>query len=649
MIKSDYRADINGLRALAIVAVMIFHFFPSSLKGGFIGVDVFFVISGFLISGIIFRGIEQKSFSFRQFYLRRIRRILPALIIVITFCIVAGWFILLPNEYEQLGKHAAGGAAFISNFILAKEYGYFDAVSEYKILIHLWSLGIEEQFYIFWPLILFFCARRKMNLFTVIVSIAALSFFYNVLRVEYHPKSTFYHPFGRFWELLVGALLAHYNLYKHSIKTNSFFENIRSVCGLSLLVISFLQFDKFMLFPGWWALLPVAGCALIISAGPTAWVNKYILANRLCVFIGLISYPLYLWHWPLLSFARIMHMSPIGLTFKLGIISITVILAWMTYEFIEKPVRRSKNKKIHIPLIYMMIVILFIGSSAYIFHGYPNRFPESIQFLTNYKNIPLKSWRSEECFLEKNYNANKFSAICAGDKTKNSKKLFLWGDSHAAQYYPALIKYKNNFDVVQYTASTCPPVLDFIVTASPHCTKINSKIIKMIQNTKPNIVFLSAYWFGYNGKADLFNYLDLAELVKTIEQLKMTNVEKIILVGPSVEWDIALPTLLMRFSRNHNWSKPPERMYYGFNKDIINVDKEMEKLARGLSITYISPLKTLCNDKGCLTQSEGIPITLDNAHLTAEGATMVLDSNINKIIRPYYQKRTPDIGLVENK
>lgn len=298
-----YRADIDGLRALAILLVVIYHAFPKLLSGGFIGVDVFFVISGFLISTIIYEHLETNDFSFLDFYLRRIRRIFPALLVVLIACFALGWFSLLADEYKQLGKHIAGGAGFISNLVLWNESGYFDKASHSKPLLHLWSLGVEEQFYFLWPIIIFAVWRYKINLLAVAISIFVISFALNIYQIYYldNLANTFYLPHTRFWELMAGAILAKYSLNQNMRPQN----NWSSFIGLILILIGVATVNDQSLFPGYWALLPVIGAVLIINAGPKAWVNRMIFSNPILVWIGLISFPLYLWHWPVLVFARI--------------------------------------------------------------------------------------------------------------------------------------------------------------------------------------------------------------------------------------------------------------------------------------------------------------------------------------------------------
>jgi len=280
-----YRPDIDGLRAVAILSVVGFHAFPEWIKGGFIGVDIFFVISGYLISTIIFDSLEHKHFSFAEFYSRRIKRIFPALLVVLVSCLVFGWFALLADEYKQLGKHIAGGAGFVSNFIFWNESSYFDNAAETKPLLHLWSLGIEEQFYIVWPLLLWLAWKQRFNFLSITLAVVLISFWLNISKVGEDAVATFYSPQTRFWELLAGSILAYVTLhrpqFKHSFDTwlgkiifahpsdvgGNTLRNIKAFVGAGLIAAGILVIGKENHFPGWWALLPTLGAVLLISAG----------------------------------------------------------------------------------------------------------------------------------------------------------------------------------------------------------------------------------------------------------------------------------------------------------------------------------------------------------------------------------------------
>ncbi|MBO7411118.1 MAG: acyltransferase, partial [Ottowia sp.] len=298
-----YRPDIDGLRAVAVLAVVIFHASPRRMPGGFVGVDIFFVISGYLISTILLENLSRDTFSFATFYMRRIRRIFPALAVVLAASFAFGWFSLFADEFAALGKHMAAGAGFVANLALWHEAGYFDTASELKPLLHLWSLGIEEQFYLLWPLLLCFAWKRKFNVLVMLALLLAASFVVNVVFISRDATATFYAPYTRFWELLAGALLAWWHLRPASGEKQH--SNALSLVGFVLLVLSFWKITKATPFPGVWAAVPVAGAFCVIAAGQRAWLNRVVLGNRVAVFFGLISFPLYLWHWPLLVFAYI--------------------------------------------------------------------------------------------------------------------------------------------------------------------------------------------------------------------------------------------------------------------------------------------------------------------------------------------------------
>ena len=331
----EYRKDIDGLRAVAILSVIGFHSAPGRVPGGFIGVDIFFVISGFLISSIILSSLQQGNFSFTEFYSRRIKRLYPALLLVLFAAFTIGWFLLVADEFRQLGKHIAGGAGFASNLVLWTESSYFDNAAETKPLLHLWSLGVEEQFYIFWPLILWITWKWRINFLMMVLVIIFFSYSVGIYYANTNIVSAFYLPQARFWEFSVGGLLSYVKLNKRAAYcTSTFANNAFTVFGAVLLVTGIGVINKENLFPGWWVVLPIAGTALLILGGRNAWINRVILSNRALVWIGLISYPLYLWHWLLLSFLRILHGEVAPQRERFLAVLISIFLAWLTYTFI---------------------------------------------------------------------------------------------------------------------------------------------------------------------------------------------------------------------------------------------------------------------------------------------------------------------------
>lgn len=521
-----YRPDIDGLRAIAVLSVVGFHAFPELVRSGFIGVDVFFVISGFLISTIIFSGLEGGEFNFLGFYSRRVKRIFPALLVVLLASYVFGWFALLASEYRQLGKHIAGGAGFVSNFILWGEAGYFDSTADSKPLLHLWSLGIEEQFYIVWPLFLWIVWKKKFNLFATIFVVFSVSFFLNIVTVKHDVIAAFYSPQTRFWELLVGSLLSYLAQYKQNFSRESreksdrwlgrvsgrldlkingnALRNVQSLFGATLISIGLLIVTKEKLFPGWFAVLPTSGAFFLIAAGPTAGFNRTVLSSKILVWFGLISFPLYLWHWPLLSFVRIFKVGPPSFWVRGAVVLISIVLAWITYRFIEKPIRQGvawKSKTFI--LLLLMIVVGFVGYNCYEHAGFRERTGEKQQHpLTRKNNV-------------KNYNSSdEFSRIVFKDVlpcdrdfyvTGNApgRKIAVIGDSHSNRIYEGLRQIGGN--MINVGRGTCPPFLDVEVinnrgkeSKTFDCQPlVNNYLEGVLAQNDIEVIVLSAFYAQY--------------------------------------------------------------------------------------------------------------------------------------------------------
>lgn len=639
----NYRADIDGLRAIAILLVLFYHIFPNVVQGGFIGVDIFFVISGFLITGIIFNDLENKSFSFAMFFSRRIKRIFPALLIVIATSFWAGWFLLLPKEFMELGKHIAGGVGYVANFTLWSDSGYFDALPELKPLLHLWSLGIEEQFYLFWPLALFLTWKYRYNAKLIFLSALVLSFALNVTFVATKPDMVFYFPIFRFWELFIGAtlcLFSNKNPQNPLLKLNA---NYLSLLGIALVLFATFNLDKFSTFPGWWALLPTVGAACIIAAGRDAWLNLNLLSNKVVVWVGLISYPLYLWHWPIYSF---MHIRVGSLPYdvdKVAVLISSFILSWLSYKFVERPIRHHKDSKFIISgLLVMSLVIGAMGIGVYIWKGVPSRIHQSL----NEEAIPVelqemlnpdfggyisKDWREHKCFLIKGEDAGHFENECLESGSK--PLIFLWGDSHAAALYSGLkfLQTKRNFSIAQYTASACPPILNWDGNINKLCREINNHNITLIRKIKPEVVFLQAAWY--------WSEYDWKKVGETINELKRIGIKRIVLVGPVPNWKEKVPNVIISYYRNFNKLPPKYTTFDVDINEIVRVDHELEALSRAKKITYISIYQTLCNSDGCML-SVGGDIrnisSLDYGHLSIFAAEFVIESVANKIFGSSY-------------
>ncbi|SFU39332.1 Peptidoglycan/LPS O-acetylase OafA/YrhL, contains acyltransferase and SGNH-hydrolase domains [Pseudoduganella namucuonensis] len=442
-----YRPDIDGMRALAVLAVVVYHAFPKALPGGFAGVDIFFIISGFLIFSILMGSLREGSFSFADFYARRVRRIFPALALVLSACIAFGYFALFPDEFKQLGKHVFGGTAFVSNFFLWNEVGYFDTAAETKPLLHLWSLGIEEQFYIFWPVILVWAHKRGKSVAKVLLALAALSFLVNIGGLHRYPSATFYSPASRVWELLLGALLAWLSVHRYTLFAglrqagredrllldpgSARARDARSVLGLALVACGYAFLSAKRGFPGWAALLPTLGAVMLISAGPRAWVNRVILSNRVLVWFGLISYPLYLWHWPLLSFAQIVESGVPAAKIRAAAVLAAVALAWLTYRLVERPLRGAAHGRAKVAALSLaMIAVAAAGGYLVKRDGLPKR-GAVVDNALQQKDLILVEDVANAKACKERYGFASLYEYCLLDDPKKDPTVLLIGDSHA--------------------------------------------------------------------------------------------------------------------------------------------------------------------------------------------------------------------------
>jgi peptidoglycan/LPS O-acetylase OafA/YrhL len=437
-----YRRDIDGLRAVAVLSVVLFHAFPAVLRGGFIGVDIFFVISGFLISSILLRELQHGSFSFAGFYARRVRRIFPALVLVLGACMAFGWLALFPDEYQQLGKHVVGGAGFAANFFYWAQVGYFDTAADTKPLLHLWSLGIEEQFYILWPVILLLGWRLRANLLAVAAVLALASFALNVGGIADHATATFYSPASRAWELLLGAGLAclHAHPPARAARLPVPGPNLLSWLGVALLGAGLASITRASLFPGWYALLPALGALLLIAAGPQAWFNRVVLSNRLMVWVGLVSYPLYLWHWPLLSFAQIIESREPSPAIRAGAVLLALLLAWLTYQVVERPLRGGAARWKVALLSVLMAACAAVGGYIYLNEGLPQRAPVQDN-LANQKALVVVEDRANAEACKKRYGFDTMYEYCLQADAARDPSVVLVGDSHAYHVVAGLTKY----------------------------------------------------------------------------------------------------------------------------------------------------------------------------------------------------------------
>jgi peptidoglycan/LPS O-acetylase OafA/YrhL len=471
-----YRPDIDGLRAVAILAVVAYHAFPQNIHGGYIGVDVFFVISGYLISSILFREMHEHRYDIVDFYVRRLRRIFPSLLLVLISSLIFGWFGLLAVDYAQLGQHVASGAGFVSNLLLLHEVGYFDRSAVLKPLLHLWSLAIEEQFYIVWPLLLWLAYRLKIRfvIVTALLMFASIAVF--AIGHASSPIIAFYSPAARGWELLAGAMLAIGAIHGPAPAASKTRRHLSSIVGLAFIMVGAISITSNSSFVIAY-LLPVLGALLLIWSGKAAFVNRFVLSQPTMVWIGLISYPLYLWHWPLLSLAHVVLGEEPSLFTRALLVLIAFFLAWMTYRYVEQPLRKG-GRRLAMGLCGGMVLTGCLGFGVSSMAGIAARpynvvnrgVSEALSF--NWRT----AFRDGTCFLNDDGSHKvAFGKICSPARRANEALVVLWGDSHAASLYQGLVAeaIDRHFVLAQLTASGCPPILNFVVKNRPTCTAVN--------------------------------------------------------------------------------------------------------------------------------------------------------------------------------
>ena len=638
----DYRPDIDGLRAIAVLAVIGFHAFPDWIRGGFVGVDVFFVISGYLISTILLTGMERGTFRFLQFYIRRIRRIFPTLIFVLLVCMVAGWLALFSSEYKALGKHVAGSAAFVSNFVLWNEAGYFDKAEETKPLLHIWSLGIEEQFYIVWPLLLYLTWRFRTGTLPLLLLLLLGSFALNVHTAGSDTAADFYSPLTRFWELMAGSVLAYASLYpaapqwfyrKLSPTTCSslgaggasrLVNNANAICGLLLVVAAVLTIDGTKGYPGWWALLPVAGTYLMIAAGPNTCIGNRLLAAKVLVAIGLISYPLYLWHWPLLSFMRIVNgTAPSPAAASLAIL-LSFALAWLTYLLVEKPLRFGKSAPVKAAtLLAAMAAVGLAGYSTYAKGGFAFRNPGAEDLVA----------------AAQDFEHAEADEMAFGNP--DAEQTILVGDSTMEQYIPRVRKLiaqgtidLNRNRVIFDVHGGCPPIPDIARDRNPACAPFVDKVLPTLGGDKVKTVALTAWWTPEFTDSEYYLRSDPSKAVlrgsEAAQDRAFVNFAALIshLVGagkkvfvlletPSsnkYDPEASMPTGWRRLLARPKIPESPTRAY--MEKFVGKTSDKIRRVAEAAGARVIKPLDYLCDSEFCsIADKDGHLMYFNYGHL----------------------------------
>jgi len=608
-----YRRDIDGLRAVAVLLVIVFHGFPGAIPGGFIGVDIFFVISGYLITGIIVRELELGTFSIANFYVRRVRRIFPALLTILLATVTLGWFFFLPNELISLGRNVYAGALFGPNLMLLSEVGYFDTAAQLKPLLHLWSLGIEEQFYAAFPLFLIFLSSRKYNLLGGIAGLAIVSFLLNVMLVKTNSAATFYLPFTRAWELMIGAILALPKLSWALRERFAFDADIRAIVGAILIGIGAVSLDSRMPYPGWAALLPGLGTALLIAA-QAAFLNSVVLSNQVLVFVGLISYPIYLWHWPLLSFFEVLSDEPTTPIFRGAVLVASVVLAYLTYRFIELPLRTGGSRLMKaaclsaaMGLVCMFGVIIVNGQ------GFPSRLTAAIGN-AGILEPGFAGLRRNSCLLLDPNTQTTFPDDCVEPGT--APLLLLWGDSTAGALAPGFrqLQQTYKFRLGQFATSACWPIMDLDVKVTPRCREVNDGVFSIVRKSKPDIVVLEGIW------STAFEAIG-----NTVAKLKSLNIPRVVVLGRVPVWNSDLPTSFLKFYLLHHEVMPVRLSRSHVDSDWT--DAAIRRYVEPAGGEFISTYSALCDETACLTRAgDSSPdiIVSDRIHLTDAGSIFVV-------------------------
>ena len=648
--KSAYRRDIDGLRAVAVLSVIAFHVAPAKFRGGFVGVDIFFVISGFLISSIIYQELESGAFSIVEFYVRRIRRIYPALFIILGCVCVAGWIFLLPSDFDTLGKQIIGGSTFVANFVLWWQSGYFSPEAILKPLLHLWSLGVEEQFYLFFPLIciLLYRSKSRRGLAIAFLSVGAISMLVNVAFVSKFSAATYFLPFSRLWELFAGAGLAlgtRGRLDTPKDERPAGWQHAMGIAGLILLIASVFVIDQFHPFPGWWAMMPIAGTVLAIAAGEHCWANRNILSWQPAVLIGLISYPLYLWHWPILSFIKVASVSRgilLSRPEKGAFVIAAFVLAYLTYRFVEVPIRRVKDtrqrRKGAVGLLGSILLMGVFGGLVVLTRGFPARLPAAVVALDHdYGSDASKAWREGTCFLRPEQTAASFSDDCldASNGREGQPLVLLWGDSHAADLFPGLraLQAQSGVRLAQYTASLCAPILGLRVPERPECTSVNYAVLERVRKLRPATVVLSAHWDNPN--PDQSADTQRQELLHTIESIRAAGVANVVVIGSFPFWTAPVPGLLASEVFRNPDRPVPQRLARRLLEPYD--DTALRATVSTAGAVYVPVFSELCDPSSCMaTTGPGWRdvITYDQSHFTDHGSILVTQRIWPSIMKP---------------
>lgn len=649
--KQGFRQDINGLRAWAVVAVILFHFGIPGFSGGFVGVDIFFVISGFLMTGIIYKGLTDNSFSILDFYLARAKRIIPALLALCLVLLILGWNFLPAIEYAELGKHVFGAATFLSNIIFWQEAGYFDTASHDKWLLHTWSLSVEWQFYIILPLTLIAIWKispKKNTLIAVYILGILASLALSTFAVNWKPSAAFYLLPTRAWEMLAGGLVF---LLQQNITKNTHYLKLCEIIGFGCIVLSIAIFDNQTLWPGWKALLPTIGTCLVIMGNQS---HSVLSTTKLHAVFGRWSYSLYLWHWPLVVALVFIEEASNPKWIALGIM-LTTLLGWISYRFIES-YSAKRLSTLAIPSLVKVtltsvVIMLSLGLLLKALDGQPGRVDPIVEAISQEKNNTHP--RRSECHGD---NENTEPECHYGGENLAA---MLIGDSHAAAIAGALEAAlpDQNTGFIGWTYSSCPTLLNVDRKGRRHCKEFNNNAFARSQKLPEGvpIIILNRYTGYILGGNELpprqrqdfltfpsqdgsYNEKYEREMANTICKYAKNN--PVYMLKPIPEMGINVP---LQMARN----------YLLKNETNITISKEeylvrheivlqaQSNAAKKCNITILDPLEYLCDKTQCYSSKDGQPIYYDDDHLSQRGAELlaplfkdILQSHIHQYKSP---------------
>lgn len=625
-----YRREIDGLRALAVLPVVMFHAGNQMFAGGFVGVDVFFVISGFLITSILIERMQEGTFSIVDFYERRARRILPALFLVITATILASWFVLMPKDMMNFSKSLISVPLFVSNILFYTESGYFDTAGELKPLLHTWSLAVEEQFYLFFPLLLWgvwrFGQRATIG---VLILIAGASLAVAQWGAQTHAAATFFLPHTRLWELIIGAFVAFYIAGRKESDAPKWWANLQSATGFALILCAIFWFDKNTPFPSMYALLPTLGAAMIIlGARPDTYVGR-LLGSQPFVSVGLISYSVYLWHQPV--FALVRHhdfVEPSQVTF-LFLITLVLVMSYASWRFVEGPFRGGR-------LLGRAFVFRFalIGSLLFISVG-------AIGLATKgyfYRTALQAKVEGIESRLRINYGLDdiceqKFT-LSEKCRTAEEPEVLLWGDSYAMHLTQGLISSNPGVKLVQMTVSQCSPVLGVagpdIVHGAKNCIENNDRVFEYLKNTKSikyvvlaspfSQLFSSGGLLTRSGKIEKTAGREVDYLKATLGAIKsLDKVPVIFSPTPSSGADVGRCLL-----KADTFDKPLSNCDFSLSTSKELQGKVLNMLsvvAKGDKVIWLSDY--ICPSGLCVPARGATLLYRDAGHLSIEGSALI--------------------------